>query len=172
MIGRRGTMAVLGGLAVLLLAFAVVSGCQGVTRLRGRGNGMAEAEQAARLFVEAYGSFDFRDPAAYRERLLGLSTGAVYDAVASSAVDPAVLSQQQTFTTGSVAVVVTAFSSAEATASVTAEQTRSAVDPSTGQERVQRVRQHITCRLVNVDGRWMVAEFQLMSQEPLQSTSK
>ena len=172
MIGRRGTMAVLGGLAVLLLAFAVVSGCQGVNRLRGRGNGMAEAEKAARLFVEAYGSFDFREPAAYQERLLGLSTGALYEAIATSAVDPTVLGQQETFTTASVAIEVTAFSTNEATASATAEQTRRSVDKASGQLSEQRVRQHITCRLVRVDGRWAVAEFQLMSQEPLQNTSK
>lgn len=57
MIGGRGVMAVLGGLAALLLAIAVVSGCQGANRLPGHGEGIGEAEEAARLFVEAYGSF-------------------------------------------------------------------------------------------------------------------
>lgn len=172
MIGGRGVMAVLGGLAALLLAIAVVSGWQGANRLRGHGEGIGEAEEAARLFVEAYGSFDFREPAAYRERLLGLSTGAVYEAIAASQVDPTALGQQQTIATETVAVRVTAFSDDGATASATTEQTRRAVDPATGQLREQRLRQHVTCRLVRVDGRWAVAEFRLMSEEPLQSTGK
>jgi hypothetical protein len=172
MIGRRGATAAIAGLAALLLAFAVVSGCQGANRLRGQGNGIAEAEKATRLFVEAYGTFDFREPAAYRERLLGLSTGAVYEAIANSQVDPAVLGQQQTFTTDAVAVQVTAFSADVATASATTEQTRRAVDPTTGQLSERRLRQHVTCRLVRADGHWAVAEFQLTSQEPLQSNSK
>lgn len=76
MSGGRGVMVILGGLAATLLVIAIVSGWQGANRLRGQGEGMNEVEEAARLFVEAYGTFDFREPAVYRERLLSLSTGA------------------------------------------------------------------------------------------------
>lgn len=170
MSGGRGVMLILGGLAATLLVIAIVSGWQGANRLRGQGEGMGEVEEAAWLFVEAYGTFDFREPDAYRDRLLRLSTGDVHAAVAASQVDPTALGQQQTMTTGTVSIQVTAYSDTEATVSAITEQTRRAVDPATGQLREQRLRQHVTCRLVWVEGRWLVAEFRLRSEEPLQST--
>ena len=88
MTGGRGVMVILGGLAALLLVIAIVSGWQGANRLRGQGEGMSEVEEAARLFVEAYGTFDFREPDAYRERLLSLSTGDVHAAIARIAGRP------------------------------------------------------------------------------------
>lgn len=172
MTGGRGVMLILGGLAATLLAIAMVSGWQGANRLQGQGEGMGEVEEAARLFVEAYGTFDFREPTAYRDRLLALSTGDVHAAVAASQVDPTALGQQQTMTTGTVSVQVTAYSDTEATVAATTEQTRRAVDATTGQLREQRLRQHVTCRLVRVEGRWLVAEFRLRSEEPLQNTGK
>lgn len=172
MTGGRGVMVILGGLAATLLVIAIVSGWQGANRLRGQGEGMSEVEEAARLFVEAYGTFDFREPNAYRERLLNLSTGDVHAAVAASQVDPSALGQQQTMTTGTVSIQVTAYSDTEATVSATTEQTRRAVDAITGQLREQRLRQHVTCRLLRIDGRWLVAEFRLRSEEPLQSTDR
>jgi len=172
MTGGRGVMVILGGLAATLLAIAIVSGWQGANRLRGQGEGMSEVEEAARLFVEAYGTFDFREPDAYRERLLSLSTGDVHAAVAASQVDPSALGQQQTMATETVTVQVTAFSDTEATVSATTEQTRRAIDATTGQLREQRLRQHVTCRLLRIDGRWLVAEFRLRSEEPLQNTGK
>jgi len=168
----RGVMLILGGLAAILLVVAIASGWQGANRLQGQGEGIGEVEQAARLFVEAYGTFDFREPDAYRERLMSLSTGDIHAAVAKSQVDPAALGQQQTMTTGTVSIQVTAYSDTEATVSATTEQTRRAVDPATGQLREQRLRQHVTCRLVRVEGRWLVAEFRLRSEEPLQSTGR
>jgi len=172
MTGGRGVMLILGGLAATLLVIAIVSGWQGANRLRGQGEGMGEVEEAARLFVEAYGTFDFREPTAYRERLLSLSTGDVHAAVATSQVDPTALGQQQTMTTGTVSVQVTAYSDNEATVSATSEQNRRAVDLSTGQLREQRRRQHVTLRLVPSAGRWLVAEFRLRSEEPLQNTGR
>ena len=172
MIGRRGTIAVLGGLGALLLAFGVVSGCQGANRLRGHEGVMADAEKVAARFVQAYGTFDFREPAAYRDGLLGLTTGSAYEEFASSQVDPTAVGQQRTLTTDVVAVEVTAFSAGVATALVTADQTRRAVDPTTGQLSERRARQHITCRLSLVAGHWAVADFQLTSQELLQNNSK
>lgn len=100
MIGGRGAMVALAGLAGLLLVLAVVSGWQGTTRLTGRGDDTRAVEEAARSFVEAHGTFDFRDPDSYRERLLVLTTGTVRAAVAASEVDPAALGQQRTMTTG------------------------------------------------------------------------
>lgn len=172
MTGGRGVMLILGGIAATLLAIAMVSGWQGANRLRGQGEGMGEVEEAARLFVEAYGTFDFREANAYRERLLGLSTGDVHAAVATSQVDPSALGQQQTMTTGAVSVQVTAYSDTEATVSATTEQTRRAVDATTGQLREQRLRQHVTCGLVRVEGRWLVAEFRLRSEERIQNTGR
>ncbi|MGE3601555.1 MAG: hypothetical protein AB7N70_39120 [Dehalococcoidia bacterium] len=172
MTGGRGVMVILAGLAATLLVIAIVSGWQGANRLRGKGEDMSKVEEAARLFVEAYGTFDFREPAAYRERLLSLSTGDVHAAIAASQVDPTALGQQQTMATETVTVQVTAFSDTEATVSATTEQTRRAVGATTGQLREQRLRQHVTCRLLRIDGRWLVAEFRLRSEEPLQNTGR
>ena len=140
-------MVVVSGPAGLLLVISLFSGWQGASRLRGQGEDMSAVEDAAREFVGAYGTFDFREPDAYRTRLLGLSTGAVYEAVNTSQVDPTSVGQQQTIATDSVVVSVTALSDDAATASATAEQTRRAIDPATGQLREQRVRQHVACRL-------------------------
>ena len=172
MTGGRGVMLILGGLAAPLLVIAIVSGWQGANRLRGQGEGMAAVEDAARLFVEAYGTFDFREPDAYRKRLLSLSTGDVHAAVAGSQVDPTALGQQQTMTTSTVSIQVTAYSDSEATVAATTEQTRRAVDATTGQLREQRLRQHVTCRLIRIQGRWLVAEFRLRSEEPLENTGR
>ena len=172
MTGGRGVMLILGGLAATLLVIAIVSGWQGANRLRGQGEGMAAVEDAARLFVEAYGTFDFREPDAYRKRLLSLSTGDVHAAVAGSQVDPTALGQQQTMTTSTVSIQVTAYSDSEATVAATTEQTRRAVDATTGQLREQRLRQHVTCRLIRIQGRWLVAEFRLRSEEPLENTGR
>lgn len=169
MSGGRGVMLILGGLAATLLVIALASGRQGANRMRDQGEGMGEVEEAARLFVEAYGTFDFREPNAYRERLLSLSTGDVHAAVATSQVDPTALGQQQTMTTGTVSIQVTAYSDTEATVSVTTEQTRRAVDVGTGRLREQRLRQHVTCRLVRVEGRWLVAEFRLRRKNPFRT---
>lgn len=169
MTGGRGAMLVVVGLAGILLVVAVVSGWQGTNRLTGRGNESGEVEEAARSFVEAYGTFDFRDPDAYRKRLLALTTGSVRAAVMSSQVDPVALGQQRTMTTRVVAVQVTALSEDEATASVTAEQLRRDVDPAFGRLTEERVLQRVACRLVREPGGWRVAEFRLLSEDPQRS---
>ncbi len=166
MIGGRGAMVALVGLAGLLLVMAVVSGWQGTSRLTGRGGDTKAVEEAARAFVEAYGTFDFRDPDSYRQRLLALTTGPVREAVHASQVDPVALGQQRTMSTRVVAVQVSALSDDEATTSVTAEQLRRGVDPASGRLLEERVLQRVACRLVLEGGRWLVAEFRLLSEEP------
>ena len=78
MIGGRGAMVALVGLAGLLLVMAVVSGWQGTTRLTGRGDDTTAVKEAASAFVEAYGTFDFRDCIPAMGRFL-LANGAPAD---------------------------------------------------------------------------------------------
>ncbi len=168
MIGGRGAMLALAGLAGLLLVLAVVSGWQGTTRLTDRSDETAAVKEAARSFVEAYGTFDFRDPGSYRERLLTLTTGTVREAVAASEVDPVALGQQRTMTARVVAVEVTALSEDGATASVTAEQLRRSTEPTSGRLTEERVVQRVACRLAREGERWLVAEFRLLSEEAIE----
>jgi hypothetical protein len=166
MIGGRGAMVALVGMAVLLLVLAVVSGWRGTSRLTNRSDDTQAIERAATAFVEAYGTFDFRDPEAYQERLLGLTTGPVRSAVLESDVDPAALGQQRTMTANVISAEVTALSEGEATATVTSEQTRRVVDPASGALTDERVVQIADCLLVNETGRWLVSEFHFRSEEP------
>lgn len=168
MIGGRGAMVALAGLAGLLLVLAIVSGWQGTSRLTDRSDETAAVEDAARSFVEAYGTFDFRDPDAYHQRLLTLAAGTVREAVAASQVDPVALGQQRTMTTWVVSVEVTALSEDGATASVTAEQLRRSTDSASGGLTEVRVEQRVACRLVREGDRWLVAEFRLLSEEPIE----
>lgn len=166
MIGGRGAMVALVGMASLLLVLAIVSGWRGASRLTSRSDDTQSVEQAATAFVEAYGTFDFRDPESYQERLLGLTTGPVRSAVLESDVDPAALDQQRTMTASVISVEVTALSDDEATATVTSEQTRRVVDPASGALTDERVVQIADCLLVNEAGRWLVSEFHFRSEEP------
>lgn len=172
MMGGRGAVLVLVGFAGLLLVMAVVSGWQGTARLTSRGDATEAVEEAARSFVEAYGTFDFRDPASYRDQLLALTTASVREAVAASQVDPVALGQQRTISTRVTAVQVSALSESEATASVTAEQLRRSVEVASGRLLEERVRQRVACRLVLEGGRWLVAEFRLISEEPVIQSSQ
>jgi hypothetical protein len=164
-IGNRGAMVALVGMAGLLLVMAVVSGWRGTHRLTSRGDDARAVEEVATSFVEAYGTFDFRDPESYKQRLLSLTSGQVRDAVLTTNVDPAALAQQQTMTSRVVSVEVTAQSDDEATASVTAEQDRRIVDTTSGRLVDERVTQTADCRLVKEAGSWRVAEFHLRSEE-------
>lgn len=166
MIGSRGAMVALVGMAGLLLVLAVVSGWRGASRLTSRSDDTQAVERAATAFVEAYGTFDFRDPESYQERLLSLTTGPVRSAVLESDVDPAALGQQRTMTARVISVEVTALSDDEATATVTSEQTRRVVDPASGALTDERVVQIADCLLVNEAGRWLVSEFHFRSEEP------
>ncbi|MEX1193480.1 MAG: hypothetical protein WED85_00255 [Dehalococcoidia bacterium] len=166
MIGNRGATVALVGMAGLLLVMAAVSGWRGTHRLTNRGDDTRAVEEVAKSFVEAYGTFDFRDPGSYQQRLLSLTTGQVREAVLTTNVDPAALARQLTMTANVVSVEVTAQSDDEATASVTAEQARRIVDTTSGQLVDERVTQTADCRLVKEAGSWRVAEFHLRSEEP------
>jgi hypothetical protein len=170
MIGGRGAMFVLGGLAGLLVVMAVMSGWQGTTRLTRQQDDTNAVEESCRSFVEAYGTFDFRDPASYRNRLMNLTTGTLKTAVASSQIDPLALGQLRTITTEAVDVRVTALSEGNATVSAKAEQLRRRMDPTSGQLVEEEVIQHVACRVALVGGAWLVAEFRLQSEEPARPT--
>src|SRR5438552_593620 len=77
MMGGRAAMFILAGFAGLLLVMAAFSGWQGTNRLASREDDTAAVEKAASEFVAAYGTFDYRDPDSYQQRLLSLTTGAV-----------------------------------------------------------------------------------------------
>lgn len=164
--GNRGAVVIMIGLAGLFLAVAGASAWQGTARLAGRGSDRGEAGATARAFVEAYGTFDHRDAQGYRERLLGLSTGDLHAAVAESAVDPMAVAQARTLHTTVQSVQVTALAGGDAAATVVAEQQRTELDPATGRLRQTVVRQRVSCRLTQVEGRWLVAEFRLVVEEP------
>jgi len=159
---------ILVGLAGLLVVIAVFSGWQGATRLTNRGDDSADAEVAARAFVEAYGSFDYREPEAYRSRLLRLTTGVVQAAVRDNETDPVALGQRRISRTAVVSSSVSAVSERAAAVSVTAEQVRQGTDPESGEPIEEYVLQRINCRLVRQGGQWLVAEFRLQSEEPIQ----
>jgi hypothetical protein len=92
--------------------------------------------------------------------------------VASSQVDPAAASQQRTIATRVVSAQVSALSDDEATVSVTAEQLRRSVDPTSGRLIEERVLQRVACRLALEGGRWLVAELRLLSEEPASQASQ
>jgi hypothetical protein len=163
-------MLVIAGFASLLLIIAIFSGWQGTARLTSRGDDTKAVEAAARAFVEAYGTFDFREPAAYRRRLLAVTGGAVREATLASGVDPVAVGQRRTMTTRVVSVSVNALSEDAASASVTSEQVRRGVDAETGQLIEERVRQRIACRLAREGDRWLIVEFRLVSEELLNPT--
>lgn len=171
MIAGRGAMLALVGLAGLLLALAVVSGWQGTHRLTSRSDDTKAVEQAATEFVEAYGTFDFRDSTSYQERLLLLTTGHVREAVLAAAIDPSAVGQQQTMTSQVTAVTVTAMSDSVATASVTATQTKRSVDPVTGVLSDAQTLEMADCQLVKEGGTWRVAELHIRSAETQPTTN-
>lgn len=170
MTGQRGAMFVVAGFAGLLLIMAVFSGWQGASRLTNRGDDTKAVEVAARVFVQAYGTFDFREPEPYRQRLLSLTTGAVRDATAASQVDPVAVGQKRTITTRVVTVSVSAMSENEATTSVSTEQLRKSIDSESGRLVEDRVLQRVACRVVREGDRWLVSEFRLLSEEPVNTT--
>ncbi|MPZ49976.1 MAG: hypothetical protein GEU75_11895 [Dehalococcoidia bacterium] len=167
MTGQRGAMFILIGFAGLLLVIAVFSGWQGASRLSDRSDDSAAVEDAARTFVEAFGTFDYRAPERHRERLLLLSTGSVLAVTANSAVDPVAVGQRRVTSTHVVSSSVSALSVDGAAVSVTAEQIRRGTDPESGEAIEEYVLQRVNCRLVSEDNRWLVAEFRLLSEEPL-----
>lgn len=170
MTGQRGAMFVVAGFAGLLLIMAVFSGWQGANRLTTRGDQTKAVEDSAHAFVQAYGTFDFRDLESYRQRLLSLTSGSVRDAVAGSQVDPVAAGQKRTTATNVTSVSVSAIANDAAAASVTAVQLRRSVDLESGNLIEERVLQRVACRLIREGDRWLVSEFRLLSEEPVSPT--
>ncbi|MEZ4503956.1 MAG: hypothetical protein R3C39_15135 [Dehalococcoidia bacterium] len=166
MIAGRGPAYALLGLAALLIAIAVSSGWSGASRLAEREDDRAAVEAAASAFVTAYGGFDFRDPDQYTTRLAALTSGELRDAIAGAAVDPAAVAQQRTTAALVESVSVTALSGVAATATVRSRQERTWLDPTSGRAVQEQVIQHVSCRLVRVGERWLVAELLLLGEEP------
>jgi hypothetical protein len=166
-IGGRATGYALLAFAGLLLVLAVMSGWSGAQRIGSREDDTRAVESAAAAFVTAYGTFDHRDPDAYATRLIALTTGAMRDALAEAAVDPDAARLRRAITTRIESVSLTALSRADATALVTAVQERRWVDPVLGTALGEDIQQRVTCRLVQEDGRWLVVELRVQSEEPV-----
>lgn len=167
--GRHAMGLLLGGFAVLLLALAVLSGWQGAARLGGRDDDTRAVQDAAGAFAAAYGTFDALAPDTYRARLLPLTTGRLHAAVLQLQADPAAVGQQHTLVTDILGVQLTSLSGGQATADVTVDQRRHAVDPTTGGAWEDRVRARLTCRMQRVGGRWLVESVRLT---PIASPSR
>lgn len=171
MTGGRAAGYALLGCGGLLLVLAVLSGWSGAQRIGNREHDTRAVEAAAAAFVTAYGSFDHRDPDAYTARLVALTAGPLRDALARAAVDPDADRLQRGIATNVESVSVTALSATAATASVTAVQKRRWRDPALGMAQQHVIRQHVTCRLVREDGRWLVVELRVQSEEPVRTAS-
>jgi hypothetical protein len=165
MTSNRGVVVLVVGLAGLLLALAGVSAWQGTARLSGRGNEREAVATAARAFAKAYGGFDYRDPAGYRDHLLTMTTGTIHAVLAASEADPVAVAQRRTTSMRVASVEVTALAGHQATAVVVADQERIEIDPASGLQREEIIRQHLMCRLARVDGRWLVAEVRLLGEQ-------
>lgn len=167
MIGGRAAGYLLLGLAGVLFVVAVFSGWSGAQRIGSREDDGHGVSETAAAFVTAYGTFDHRDQDAYTDRLVALTSGPMRDALAKAAVDPDAASMERAITTQIESVSVTALSDRDATASVTAVQTRRWIDPVLGTSLTEDIKQLVICRLVREDGRWLVAELRLQSEEPV-----
>ncbi len=163
--GRRAGYALIA-FAALLLVVAVVSGWRGASRLADRGDDTGAVSEAATDFVAAYGTFDFRAPEGYTARLRQRTTEPLRVELAAAALHPDAVSQQRSLTTDIESASVTALSKHEATVALKTRQQRWWVDRALGQSRHEEIRQIVVCRLVREDGRWLVAELRLQSEEP------
>lgn len=166
MIPARGAGYALFALAGLLLAVAVASGWHGVSRLVGREDETTAVQTVAASFVAAAGTYDFADAGSYAHRLEPFTTGELRDALAPAVLHPTVRTQRRSVATEVESVSVTALSDEAAVAVVTAVQARQWFDAALGHDTEQHVRQRTSCRLVREDGRWLVAEIRLLSEEP------
>lgn len=147
---------VLIALAALLVAFAAAGICGGVSQLTSRDGEAQAAESAARAFVLALGTFDYRAPHEYAANLAPLTTGPLRSAIGGASVDPGASSAQRTMTARVESASVTSLAGDRATVAVTATQTRRWVDPSLGDPLHESVTQLVLCQLVREDGRWLV----------------
>ena|GEM_PF-2637892 len=171
MTGGRAAGYALLGCGGLLLVLAVLSGWSGAQRIGNREHDTRAVASAASAFVAAYGTFDHRDPDAYTAHLVGVTGGVMREALADAAVDPDAARLQRVIATRVESVSVTALSATGATASVTAVQERWWSDPTLGTAHQQVIRQRVTCRLVPEDGRWLVVELRVQSEEPVRIAS-
>jgi len=151
---------VLIALAAVLVAFAVAGVCGGVSQLTSRDGDAQAAESAARAFVLALGTFDYRAPHEYTASLAPLTTGPLRDALAGASVDPAASSAQRTMTARVESASVTSLAGERATVAVTAKQARRWVDPSLAYPLHESVTQLVLCQLVREDDRWLVTELE------------
>lgn len=163
--GRAPAYALLG-LAGLLVAIAVSSGWSGATRFADREDDSSTVEAAASEFVMTYGTFDFRDAASYTARLVPFTSGELRSAIAEAAVDPAAVDEQRASTVRIESVSVTALSDSGATATVRATHQRTRLDRASRRLVEERQTQHVSLRLVREDGRWLVAELLVLSEQP------
>ena len=65
-------------------------------------------------------------------------------------------------------VSVSSLAAGAATATVWATVHRRWLDPASGRLAEAQVRQQVSCRLAREDGRWLVVEFRLLSEQPLE----
>ncbi|MEX1024430.1 MAG: hypothetical protein WD226_05070 [Planctomycetota bacterium] len=75
-------------LAGVLVAFAVAGVCGGVSQLTSRDGEARAAESAARSFVLALGTFDYRAPHEYAASLAPLTTGSLRDTLTGAGSIP------------------------------------------------------------------------------------
>jgi hypothetical protein len=127
-------------------------------------------EDVAKAFVESYGTTDFNDDAAYRVRLLSLSGGGLQQAIAASGPEPVALGQERLMHTRVVAVELIVLTSNNASVLVTAEQVREVLSPPAGIQQ-ESVLQKVACKLAREDGRWLVVEYRLLSEEPVHTSN-
>jgi hypothetical protein len=163
--GRGAAIAVLG-LAGLLLTIAATSAWSGASRLGDRADEREAVELAAANFVVAIGSFDYRDPGGYTTRLVALTAGELRREIAAAEIDPVAAMQRRSIGAAVESVTVTALADGVAVVAVEATQQRRWIDATSQQFVEQNVRQRVSCRLVRKDGRWLVGELLLLSQQP------
>lgn len=166
MIGRRVAACALLGLAALLTLVAACSVWSGASRLTAREGDRASAEAAAAAFVRAYGEFDYRRAEHYTARLAALTTGELHEALASAAVDRAALAHRRTSAAFVESASVTSLSGGAASVAVRSRQDRAWVDPVGGETFREAVTQHASVRLIRGGERWLVAELELIGEEP------
>ena len=166
MTAGRGAAYALLGLAGLLVLAAAASAWSGVSRLSARGDDAASAEEAAAAFVRAYAEFDYRRAELYAPRLAGLAAGGLKSALASASVDPAAVAGRLSGTAAVESARVTSLAGDAAVVAVRSRQERTRVDGESGEVVSEAVTQHASLRLVRSGTRWLVAELELVSEEP------
>ena len=166
MIAGRGAAIAVLGLAGLLLTIAATSAWNGATRLGDRADERDAVELAAAGFVVAYGTFDYRELESYTTRLIALTAGDLRRATAAAEIDPDAGTQQRSISSAVESVTVTALADGVAVVVVEVTQLRRWIDATTRHLVEQNVRQRVSCRLVREDGRWLVSELLLLSQQP------